>query len=53
MNSIFSTALTILIALDPAGNRTQEVTVTSNPSGEAVLEIGPQYRTVWYELIVD
>ena len=40
-------------ALDPAGNRMQEVIVTSNPSGEALVEIGPQYRTVWYELIVD
>jgi len=40
-------------ALDPDGNRTQEVTVTSTEAGEAVVEIGPQYKTVWYELIVD
>ena len=40
-------------ALDPDGNRMQEVPVTSTSSGEAVLEIGPQYKTVWYELIVD
>ena len=40
-------------ALDQAGNRVQEVPVTFNPSGEAVLAIGPQYKTVWYELIVD
>ena len=40
-------------ALDPDGNRMQEVPVTSTASGEAVLEIGPQYKTVWYELIVD
>ena len=40
-------------ALDPDGNRIQEVTVTSTSTGEAVLEIGPEYKTVWYELIVD
>jgi len=40
-------------ALDPDGNRTQEVAVGSSPAGEAVLEIGPQYKTVWYELIVE
>ena len=40
-------------ALDSDGNRVQEVPVTSTQSGEAVVEIGPQYKTVWYELIVD
>ena len=40
-------------ALDPDGNRTCEVPVRSNSSGEAVLEIGPDYNTVWYEMIVE
>ena len=40
-------------ALDEDGNRMQEVKVTASPSGEAVLHIGPQYKTVWYEVIVD
>lgn len=40
-------------ALDPDGNRMAEVSVTSTAAGEAILNIGPQYKTVWYELIVD
>ena len=40
-------------ALDPDGNRVQEVEVSIRPSGEAVLNIGPKYRTVWYEMIVE
>ena len=40
-------------ALDPDGNRMAEVPVTSTAAGEAILNIGPQYKTVWYELIVD
>ena len=40
-------------ALDPDGNRTMEVSVTSTEAGEAVLEIDPKYQTVWYELIVE
>lgn len=39
-------------ALDPDGNRTAAVDVAASPAGEAVVNIGPQYRTVWYELIV-
>ena len=39
-------------ALDPDGNRMQRVPVASNETGEAVLNIGPQYRTVWYEVTV-
>lgn len=39
-------------ALDSDGNRVMEVPVTSTPAGEAVLEISPIYKTVWYEMIV-
>ncbi len=40
-------------ALDPDGNRMQEVAVDSNEAGEALLVIGPRYRTIWYELVVE
>ena len=40
-------------ALDPDGNRMQEVPVTATSTGEAMLKISPDYKTVWYELIVD
>ena len=40
-------------SLDPDGNRIEEVSVTSTSAGEAVLEIDPKYRTVWYEMIVE
>lgn len=41
-----------LFALDQTGNRAQEVPVRRSPAG-ARLEIGPQYRTLWYELVVE
>ncbi len=41
-----------LFALDEAGNRTQELPV-SGTTTEARLEIGPKYRTLWYELVVE
>ncbi|MBO7510555.1 MAG: hypothetical protein J6T35_05155 [Bacteroidales bacterium] len=40
-------------ALDPDGAPFQEVPVGANAAGEALLKIGPQYRTVWYELIIE
>ena len=40
-------------ALDPDGNVLQEIPVSSKDSGEAVLLIGPGYKTVWYKVIVD
>lgn len=40
-------------ALDPDGNRKAEVPAACDKNGSAILKIGPQYRTVWYELIVD
>jgi len=40
-------------ALDPDGQRVCEVPVTVSPAGEAQLHIGPQYRTVWYELTIE
>ena len=39
-------------ALDSDGNRIAEVPVISTPAGEAVLEIDPIYKTVWYEVLV-
>ncbi len=40
-------------ALDPDGNRIEKVPVTSTRAGDAILEIDPKYRTVWYEMIVE
>lgn len=40
-------------ALDSEGKRTEEVPVIENESGEAILEISPRYKTLWYEVIVD
>ena len=37
-------------ALDEAGQRTQEIKVEKSPTGQAVLRLGPQYKTLWYEL---
>ena len=43
-------------ALDGAGNRREQVPVggltgdNQAPSARAVIEIGPQYRTLWYEI---
>lgn len=39
-------------SLDPDGNRMEEVKAESLPDGKAVIKIGPDYRTIWYELIV-
>ena len=39
-------------ALDESGARMKEVPVKRGASGKAILEIGPQYRTVWYEISV-
>ena len=36
-------------ALDPTGARTTEVPVTAT-NGKAQFTVGPEYRTVWYEL---
>ncbi|MEN6495864.1 MAG: carbohydrate binding domain-containing protein [Thermoguttaceae bacterium] len=41
-----------LFALDQAGNRAQEVPVRGTTT-ETRLEIGPQYQTLWYELVID
>lgn len=40
-------------ALDPDGNRIMEVQVGSSLSGEAILKIDPEYKTIWYELIIE
>ena len=39
-------------ALDPDGARMQEVKIKSDASGNAILRLSPEYKTVWYELIV-
>ena len=39
-------------ALDESGERKAEVPVRKGRRGKAVLEIGPQYKTVWYEIVV-
>ena len=41
-----------LFVLDQAGNRTQAIPV-SGTSTEARLDIGPQYQTLWYELVIE
>jgi hypothetical protein len=38
-------------ALDERGNRTHELKVTGG-SGTAVVSIGPEYKTLWYEIAV-
>jgi len=37
-------------ALDPDGNRSSQVKVEADPEGNAILKIGHQYQTVWYEV---
>lgn len=39
-------------ALDAAGNRASEVPVRRG-NGEATVTIGPEYRTLWYEVVID
>ncbi len=38
-------------ALDQSGNRAKEVPVAEK-DGVAAFEIGPEYRTIWYEVVV-
>ena len=39
-------------ALDEHGERTKSVLVATDANGHAVVKIGPEYRTVWYEIDV-
>ena len=39
-------------ALDPSGARTSKVSVKDDGNGNAEVLIGPEHKTVWYELIV-
>lgn len=39
-------------ALDVWGRRAKEVPVIATPSG-SLLRLGPQYRTLWYEIAID
>lgn len=41
-----------VFALDQAGNRAGEVSVRGT-TAETRLEIGPQYQTLWYELVLE
>jgi len=45
-------AKTACYALDPHGDRKGEVPVAKADSGGSVIAIGPQYKTVWYEVEV-
>ena len=40
-------------ALDGSSRRQASVPVQSGPDGNALVAIGPSYRTVWYEIVVD
>ena len=40
-------------ALDPDGNRREEVAVTESERNQARIEISPHHRTVWYEIEID
>jgi hypothetical protein len=44
-------ARTALFALDEAGNRREAIPLDGE-SDSAQLDVGPQYRTVWYEVEV-
>ncbi len=37
-------------ALDERGQRKTEIPVQADANGNAVLEIGPQWQTLWYEV---
>ncbi|MFA0752233.1 MAG: hypothetical protein SLRJCFUN_002636 [Candidatus Fervidibacter sp.] len=39
-------------ALDEKGQRKEQIPVDSDPNGNATLSIGPQWRTLWYEVAV-
>lgn len=39
-------------ALDGGGNRMGQVKVSSDADGNAVVAFSPEYKTVWYELII-
>jgi hypothetical protein len=39
-------------ALDESGKRSRSVPVIKADDGTAILEVGPEYRTIWYEINV-
>jgi len=45
-------ARTKCFALDPSGNRKQDVPVEKAGNGGSIITIGPAFRTVWYEIDV-
>ena len=47
-----ASALVRCYALDGDGARTAEVPVAATDDGKALLQIGPQFRTVWYEILI-
>lgn len=42
-----------VFALDEVGKRKAQVPVIPGPTGLATFDIGPQYRTLWYEIVVE
>ncbi len=45
-------AKTVCRALDERGEPKADVPVTADAEGRAVLKIGPDYKTVWYEIVI-
>ncbi len=41
-----------LFALNPDGTRRQEAPAQAGPEGQVLFELGPRYRTLWYELVI-
>ena len=39
-------------ALDESGKRCKSVPVAKADDGSAILEVGPEYKTIWYEISV-
>lgn len=39
-------------ALDESGRRCRSIPVSKADDGSAILEVGPEYRTIWYEINV-
>lgn len=46
-------ANTVCRALDERGEPKADLPISADASGRAVVKIGPEYRTVWYEIAVE
>ena len=40
------------MCLNPNGDRVKEVPVAKSADGRAQITIGPEYKTIWYEIEV-